>query len=49
MSQESIQPKKEDEIYCPNCATPVKKEAVMCSYCKFMLKDFKAVQKLPRK
>ena len=41
MSQENIQPKKEDEIYCPNCAMPIKKEAVVCSHCGVQIKESK--------
>jgi hypothetical protein len=33
--------RKPDEIYCPNCAKPVNKEAVMCPYCKFQIKELK--------
>ncbi len=42
MSQENIQPKKENEIYCPNCAKPIKKEAVICPNCGVQIKELKA-------
>jgi len=41
MNDESVQIKKPDEIYCPNCATPIKKDAVMCPYCGVMVKELK--------
>ena len=41
MNEEKIQPKKPDEIYCPSCAKPVNKDAVMCPHCKVQLKEFK--------
>ena len=25
--------KKEDEIYCPECGKPIKRNAVVCVYC----------------
>ena len=27
-----------DEIYCPNCAKPIVKEAVICPHCRFQIK-----------
>ncbi len=41
MNEGNIQLKKEDEMYCPNCAMPIKKEAVICPYCKVKLKELK--------
>ena len=33
--------RKEDEVYCPECGKAIKKEAVICLYCKTQVKDFK--------
>ena len=41
MSKENIQPKKENEIYCPHCAKPIRKEAVICPYCGVQVKEFR--------
>ena len=41
MNQGEIQTKKEDEIYCPNCAKPIKKEAVICPHCGVQVKELK--------
>jgi len=34
--------KKEDEIYCPECGKPVKKNAVFCVHCGVQIKELKA-------
>jgi len=39
--QENIQPKKEDEIYCPSCAKPIKKGVVVCPHCGVQVKDLR--------
>jgi hypothetical protein len=31
--------KKEDEIYCPECGKPVKKNAVVCPHCGIQIKE----------
>jgi hypothetical protein len=31
--------KKPDEIYCPNCAKPIKKDAAACPYCGVQVKE----------
>ncbi len=41
MNEENIQPKKEDEIYCPSCARPIKKAAVICHHCGVQVKELK--------
>ncbi len=33
--------KKEGEILCPNCAKPIKKDAVFCTYCGVQIKELK--------
>jgi predicted amidophosphoribosyltransferase len=45
MNQENIQLRKEDEIYCPNCAKPIKKDAVICPHCGIQIKELKASDK----
>jgi len=32
--------KKEYELYCSSCGNAIKKEAVICPYCKTQVKDF---------
>ena len=41
MNEEDIQPKKENEIYCPHCAKPIKKDAVECPHCGVKIKELK--------
>jgi hypothetical protein len=41
MAEDKIQEKKPDEIYCPSCAKPIKKEAVVCPYCGVQVKELK--------
>jgi len=41
MADDKIQEKKPDEIYCPSCAKPIKKEAVVCPYCGVQVKELK--------
>ncbi len=41
MEEETISLKKLDEIYCPSCAKPIKKEAVVCPYCGMQVKELK--------
>jgi hypothetical protein len=41
MNEENIQSKKPDEIYCPNCAKPINKEAVICPNCGVQVKELK--------
>jgi len=41
MNEESVQAKKPDEIYCPGCAKPIKKEAVVCPHCGVQVKELK--------
>jgi hypothetical protein len=36
-----VQSKKPDEIYCPNCAKPIHKEAVICPSCGIQVKELK--------
>ena len=36
-----IMPKGPDEIYCPSCAKPIKKEAVVCPNCGVQVKELK--------
>lgn len=38
--------KKPDEIYCPNCAKPIKKDAIVCPYCGEQAKEFKVSDKI---
>ncbi|MCL5772706.1 MAG: zinc ribbon domain-containing protein [Actinobacteria bacterium] len=33
--------KKEDEIYCPECAKPIKRDAVICVNCGVQIKEIK--------
>jgi len=33
--------KKEDEIYCPECGKPIKKDFTICPYCRTKLKEQK--------
>jgi hypothetical protein len=33
--------KKEDEIYCPECGKPVKKNAVFCVHCGVQIREIK--------
>ncbi len=37
--------KKEDEIYCPECGKPIKRNAVICISCGIQLKEIKTSQK----
>lgn len=37
--------KKEDEIYCPECGKPVKKNAVFCVHCGVQIGDIKTSSK----
>jgi hypothetical protein len=39
MNEENIQSKKPDEIYCPNCAKPISKQAVICPSCGVQIKE----------
>jgi hypothetical protein len=41
MEEEKIQAKKPDEIYCPNCAKLVNKDAVVCPNCGIQVKELK--------
>ena len=41
MEEEKIQTKKPDEVYCPNCAKPINKEAVVCPNCGVQVKEVK--------
>ena len=41
MNEEDIQPKKENEIYCPHCAKPIIKDAVECPHCGVQIKELK--------
>ena len=41
MNEEKIQEKKSDEIYCPSCAKPIKKDAAVCPYCGVQIKEIK--------
>ena len=31
--------KKEDEIFCPECGKPIKRNTVICSYCGMQIKE----------
>lgn len=33
--------KKEDEIYCPECGKPIKRNAVVCVYCGVQVGELK--------
>ena len=33
--------KQEDEIFCPECGKPIKKNAVICPYCGIQVKELK--------
>ena len=35
------QEKKPDEIYCPSCSKPIKRDAVVCPYCGVQVKELK--------
>jgi len=37
--------KKEDEIFCPECGKPVKRNAVICVNCGIQIKSLKNVFK----
>jgi hypothetical protein len=41
MEEEKVLGKQPDEIYCPNCAKPVNKEAVVCPNCGVQVKELK--------
>jgi hypothetical protein len=41
MADDKIQEKKPDEIYCPSCAKPIKKDAVVCPYCGVQVRELK--------
>jgi hypothetical protein len=41
MDEEKVLSKKPDEIYCPSCAKPIKKEAVICPNCGVQVKELK--------
>jgi len=41
MNEERIQGKKPDEIYCPSCAKPIKKDVVVCPNCGVQVKELK--------
>ena len=41
MEEEKILGKQPDEIYCPHCAKPVNKEAVVCPNCGVQVKELK--------
>jgi hypothetical protein len=41
MDEEKVLSKKPDEIYCPSCAKPVNKEAVVCPNCGVQVKEIK--------
>lgn len=38
---EKTQKRKSDEIYCPECAKPIKKDAVVCPNCGAQIKELK--------
>ena len=38
--------KKPDEIYCPSCAEPIKKVAIVCPYCGVQVKELEASDKI---
>ncbi len=41
MNEEKVQEKKPDEIYCPSCAKPINKDAVVCPNCGVQIKELK--------
>ena len=41
MDEEKVEAKKSDEIYCPSCAKPINKEAVVCPKCGVQVKELK--------
>ena len=41
MNEESNNARGPDEIYCPSCGKPIKKEAVVCPYCGVQVKELK--------
>lgn len=41
MNEEKIKEKKADEIYCPSCAKPINKNAVVCPNCGVQIKELK--------
>lgn len=41
MEEEKVLAKQPDEVYCPNCAKPVNKEAVVCPNCGVQVKELK--------
>lgn len=41
MNEERVQGKKPDEIYCPGCAKPIKKDVVVCPNCGVQVKELK--------
>ena len=46
MSEEDIQPTKEDEIYCSNCTILVKRKVVACLNCRVQIKELKVSDKI---
>ncbi|MHB8279112.1 MAG: zinc ribbon domain-containing protein [Candidatus Humimicrobiaceae bacterium] len=44
MNEEITRIKSSDEIYCPECGKPVKKDAVVCVNCGVQLKELKVSQ-----
>jgi len=38
--------KSPDEIYCPSCAKPIKKEAVICPNCGVQVKELKTISEV---
>lgn len=41
MNEEKTQKRNSDEIYCPECAKPIKKDAVVCPHCSVQVKELK--------
>lgn len=44
--------KQEDEIYCPNCAKPIKKDFAICPYCRIEINknnDVKSINENDKK
>ena len=41
--------KKEDEIYCPECGEPVKRNAVICPHCGVQVKELEVKSSAPVK